>query len=123
MVAERGRCRSLDVVTDKQASPLNQINLELHVGLKNPSEETTKERTEPWTPSNLDQIIEVVNKQKSPVLYYSLAAGRLYAWLLQPHKGRKKIFLNNINIKQSILTITFYSRYSKIPPSISHRRS
>ncbi|XP_026314209.1 tetratricopeptide repeat protein 28 isoform X2 [Hyposmocoma kahamanoa] len=87
VVAERGRCRSLDVVTDKQASTLNQVNLELHVALKNPSEETTKERTEPWTPSNLDQIIEVVNKQKSPVLYYSLAAGRLYAWLLQPHKG------------------------------------
>lgn len=75
------------MVTDKQTSPLNQVNLELHVALKNPSEETTKERTEPWTPSNLDQIIEVVNKQKSPVLYYSLAAGRLYAWLLQPHKG------------------------------------
>lgn len=87
MVAERGRCRSLDVVTDKASSPLNQTNLELHAAQRNPSEETNKERIEPWSPSNVDQIIEVVNKQKSPVLYYSLAAGRLYAWLLQPHKG------------------------------------
>lgn len=95
VVAERGRCRSLDVVNDKQSSPLNQINLELHVALKNPSEDTTKERTEPWSPSNLDHIIEVVNKHKSPVLYYSLAAGRLYAWLLQPHKGRIPFLVKN----------------------------
>lgn len=52
---------------------------------RNPEE--NKERIEPWSPSNVDQIMEVVNKQKAPVLYYSLAAGRLYAWLLQPHKG------------------------------------
>lgn len=58
------------------------------------SEETTKERSEPWSPSTVEQVLEVVNKQKAPVLYYSLAAGRLYAWLLQPHKGEKTRSVN-----------------------------
>lgn len=56
---------------------------------RNGTEESIRERTEPWSPTNLDQLLEVVNKQKAPVLYYSLAAGRLYAWLLQPHKGNQ----------------------------------
>lgn len=30
VVAERGRCRSLDVLADKQPGTLNQANLELH---------------------------------------------------------------------------------------------
>ncbi|PZC83520.1 hypothetical protein B5X24_HaOG207503 [Helicoverpa armigera] len=86
VVAERGRCRSLDAVTEKPSGTLNQANLELHAQQRN-AEESGKERSEPWSPSSVEQILEVVNKQKAPVLYYSLAAGRLYAWLLQPHKG------------------------------------
>ncbi|XP_063896568.1 tetratricopeptide repeat protein 28 [Helicoverpa armigera] len=86
VVAERGRCRSLDAVTEKLSGTLNQANLELHAQQRN-AEESGKERSEPWSPSSVEQILEVVNKQKAPVLYYSLAAGRLYAWLLQPHKG------------------------------------
>ncbi|XP_062528966.1 tetratricopeptide repeat protein 28 isoform X2 [Bombyx mori] len=86
VVAERGRCRSLDTVPEKQSGTLNQMNLELHTAQRN-NEESSKERPEPWSPSNVEQILEVVNKQKAPVLYYSLAAGRLYAWLMQPHKG------------------------------------
>ncbi|XP_039752578.1 tetratricopeptide repeat protein 28 [Pararge aegeria] len=87
VVAERGRCRLLDNVTDKQTSALNQANLELHTAQRNLNEDVTKDRTELWSPSTVDQVLEVVNKQKAPVLYYSIAAGRLYSWLLQPHKG------------------------------------
>ncbi|KAJ8712991.1 hypothetical protein PYW08_008295 [Mythimna loreyi] len=86
VVAERGRCRSLDAVTEKPSGTLNQANLELHAQQRS-AEEAGKERSEPWSPSSVEQVLEVVNKQKAPVLYYSLAAGRLYAWLLQPHKG------------------------------------
>ncbi|KAG6446865.1 tetratricopeptide repeat protein 28 [Manduca sexta] len=86
VVAERGRCRSLDAVTEKPPGTLNQANLELHTAQRN-NEELNKDRVEPWSPASVEQILEVVNKQKAPVLYYSLAAGRLYAWLLQPHKG------------------------------------
>ncbi|XP_028176018.1 tetratricopeptide repeat protein 28 [Ostrinia furnacalis] len=87
VVAERGRCRALDAATEKPAGTLNQTNLELHTSQRNATEEQGKERPEPWSPSTVEQVFEVVNKQKAPVLYYSLAAGRLYAWLLQPHKG------------------------------------
>ncbi|CAH1641184.1 unnamed protein product [Spodoptera littoralis] len=86
VVAERGRCRALDTVTEKPSGTLNQANLELHAQQRN-AEESGKERSEPWSPTTVEQVLEVVNKQKAPVLYYSLAAGRLYAWLLQPHKG------------------------------------
>ncbi|RVE50282.1 hypothetical protein evm_005117 [Chilo suppressalis] len=86
VVAERGRCRALDT-PEKQMGTLSQANLELHASQRNGVEDATKDRPEPWSPSTLDQVLEVVNKQKAPVLYYSLAAGRLYAWLLQPHKG------------------------------------
>ncbi|KAJ0173048.1 hypothetical protein K1T71_011224 [Dendrolimus kikuchii] len=86
VVAERGRCRSLDTVAEKPAGTLNQANLELHAAQRS-QEESNKERIEPWSPVNVEQVLEVVNKQKAPILYYSLAAGKLYAWLLQPHKG------------------------------------
>ncbi|XP_063541411.1 tetratricopeptide repeat protein 28 isoform X1 [Cydia strobilella] len=85
VVAERGRCRALDTVGEKQSS-LNITNLDLHAVQRSLAEEAIK-TPEPWCPANIDQVLEVVNKQKAPVLYYSLAAGRLYAWLLQPHKG------------------------------------
>ncbi|XP_045771078.1 tetratricopeptide repeat protein 28 isoform X2 [Maniola jurtina] len=87
VIAERGRCRSLDTVPDKQTSALNQANLELHTAQRNINEDVGKDRPELWSPSTVEQVLEVVNKQKSPVLYFSIAAGRLYSWLLQPHKG------------------------------------
>lgn len=37
--------------------------------------------------NSIDQLLEVVNKQKASVLYYSLAAGYLYAWFIVPNKG------------------------------------
>lgn len=66
------------------------------------AEESGKERSEPWSPTTVEQVLEVVNKQKAPVLYYSLAAGRLYAWLLQPHKG------NYFNIKEKTTEHIFF---------------
>lgn len=38
-------------------------------------------------PSSLALLLEVVNRQKATVLYFSLAAGHLLIWLLVPHKG------------------------------------
>ncbi len=39
------------------------------------------------TPSSVSEIVTLVNRQKASVLYYSLAAGYLYAWLIVPTKG------------------------------------
>ncbi|XP_050353102.1 tetratricopeptide repeat protein 28 [Nymphalis io] len=85
VVAERARGRA---AAERSAGALSHANLELHTAQsRNLTEDSAKERPDPWCPSTVEQVLEVVNKQKSPVLYYSIAAGRLYAWLLQPHKG------------------------------------
>lgn len=39
------------------------------------------------SPTNLNQIKEIVNRQRASVLYYSIAAGFLYVWLIVPTKG------------------------------------
>ena len=47
-------------------------------------------------PITSDQIVEIVGKQKSLVLCFSIAAGCLYSWLLTPHSGmftENQIFL------------------------------
>ena len=38
-------------------------------------------------PVTIDQIMATVNRAKSTVIYYSIAAGYLYSWLLVPEKG------------------------------------
>ncbi|CAN7987066.1 unnamed protein product, partial [Ixodes hexagonus] len=40
-----------------------------------------------YIPTTVEQMLEVVNRQKANVLYYSVAAGRLFTWLIVPHKG------------------------------------
>lgn len=42
--------------------------------------------------SSVESIIDIVNKQKASVLYYSLASGHLFAWLIVPNKGKLKLF-------------------------------
>ena len=50
-----------------------------------PLPRSTRNRSfEVWSPQTIEQILEVVNRQKASVLYYSLAAGFLYAWLIIP---------------------------------------
>lgn len=48
-------------------------------------------------PTNLEQIKEIVNRQRACVLYYSLAAGYLYAWLIVPSKGVVKFHAATLN--------------------------
>ena len=46
------------------------------------------------TPVTKENILETVAKQSASVLYYSLAAGYLYTWLITPDKGRLIILFN-----------------------------
>ncbi|XP_031330301.1 tetratricopeptide repeat protein 28 isoform X2 [Photinus pyralis] len=74
VVAERGRNRAfVDLLLERQ-------------GL-NESRGKSKGRSDDYVPNNLDQINEIVNRQRASVLYYSVAAGYLYAWLIAPTKG------------------------------------
>ncbi|KAM3940776.1 tetratricopeptide repeat protein 28 isoform 3-T3 [Leptodactylus fuscus] len=66
-VAERGRTRAFaDLLVERQ---------------------TGQQESDPYTPVTIDQILETVNSQRGLVLYYSLAAGYLYSWLLAPGSG------------------------------------
>ncbi|OWF55333.1 Tetratricopeptide repeat protein 28 [Mizuhopecten yessoensis] len=47
-------------------------------------------------PITTDQIVNIVTKQKSLVLYYSIAAGYLYSWLLTPKQGIVKFHEANM---------------------------
>jgi hypothetical protein len=44
-------------------------------------------------PITCEQIVNIVGKQKSLVLCYSIAAGYLYSWLLTPDNGRLETHL------------------------------
>ncbi|CAH1132763.1 unnamed protein product [Ceutorhynchus assimilis] len=37
--------------------------------------------------NTLDQLKDIVNRQRAAAIYYSIAAGFLYAWLILPNKG------------------------------------
>lgn len=67
-VAERGRTRAFaDLLVERQ---------------------TGQQDSDPYSPVTIDQVLETVNGQRGLVLYYSLAAGYLYSWLLAPGAGK-----------------------------------
>ncbi|XP_013408018.1 tetratricopeptide repeat protein 28 isoform X1 [Lingula anatina] len=49
------------------------------------------------TPMTVEQILHIVSRQKATVVYYSIAAGYLYCWVLSPEKGIVKFYEKNIN--------------------------
>ncbi|XP_064461198.1 tetratricopeptide repeat protein 28-like [Ornithodoros turicata] len=40
-----------------------------------------------YIPNTVEQLVDIVNRQKASLLYYSIAAGKLLTWFLVPHKG------------------------------------
>ncbi|GLH03856.1 Tetratricopeptide repeat protein 28, partial [Gryllus bimaculatus] len=88
LVAERGRTRAhAELLLERQAraAALNGSGNSLTGStLRNalpprPAEDNA--------PSSVEQLVEIVNRQKASVLYYSLAAGYLYCWFIVPGKG------------------------------------
>ncbi len=75
VVAERARNRAMvDLLRERQrASP----------GPGKAAAARLSERA----PASVAEVVRLVNRQKAAVLYYSLAAGRLYSWLIVPTKG------------------------------------
>lgn len=68
-VAERGRTRAFaDLLVERQ---------------------TGQQDSDPYTPVTVEHILDTVNGQRALVLYYSVAAGYLYSWLLAPGSGRR----------------------------------
>lgn len=81
LIAERGRTRAfVDLLLERQGY--------INSTISNRASSTSSAIT------SVDQIIEIVNKQKASVLYYSLAAGYLYSWLIVPNKGNWRFTLS-----------------------------
>ncbi|CAM1313227.1 TTC28 (predicted) [Pycnogonum litorale] len=87
VVAERGRTRAfIDLLLERQAASA--------VKGSNGNASRFKSRrlfnsvsVDCSSTVSLDHIVDVVNKQKACVLYFSIAAGYLYSWLIMPNKG------------------------------------
>ncbi|XP_046683407.1 tetratricopeptide repeat protein 28 isoform X2 [Homalodisca vitripennis] len=74
LVAERGRTRAfVDLLLERQ-------------GFVEPNSNCNQLRYDA-TPSSVEQLVDIVNRQRACVLYYSLAAGFLYSWFIVPGKG------------------------------------
>lgn len=66
-MAERGRTRAFaDLLVERQ---------------------TGQQDSDPYTPVTVEHILETVSSQRALVLYFSMAAGYLYSWLLAPGAG------------------------------------
>ncbi|KAJ8286274.1 hypothetical protein GJAV_G00036540, partial [Gymnothorax javanicus] len=66
-VAERGRTRAFaDLLVERQ---------------------TGQGESDPYSPVTVERVLDLVSAQRGLVLYYSLAAGYLYSWLLAPGTG------------------------------------
>ena len=110
LVAERGRTRAfVDLLLERQGFGAQTSAKSAHpVSLVPPSGNSTalgnsggmtasvdtpnsavitSARVDDCTPSSVEQLVDIVNRQKASVLYYSLAAGYLYAWFIVPGKG------------------------------------
>nr|XP_033502466.1 tetratricopeptide repeat protein 28 isoform X3 [Epinephelus lanceolatus] len=68
-IAERGRTRAFaDLLVERQKG-------------------SQQASADPYIPVTVEHILETVNGQRAMVLYYSLAGGFLYSWLISPGTG------------------------------------
>ncbi len=87
VVAEKARNRALvDLLRERQ-----------HAAADGKSNGKAAGRLSDRAPSSVTEIVNLVNRQKSSVLYYSLAAGYLYSWLIIPTKGVVKFHKVKVN--------------------------
>ncbi|KAM3874095.1 tetratricopeptide repeat protein 28 [Diretmus argenteus] len=86
-IAERGRTRAFaDLLVERQK-----------VGQQAAT-------SDPYIPVTVEHILDTVNNQRAMVLYYSLAGGYLYSWLLSPGTGIVKfneVYLGEAGIEAS----------------------
>ncbi|XP_074042834.1 tetratricopeptide repeat protein 28 [Leptinotarsa decemlineata] len=75
LVAERSRNRAfVDLLLERQGS-------------SDTKSRSKSSKLEEFNMATLDNLKDTVNRQRASVLYYSIAAGFLYAWLILPTKG------------------------------------
>lgn len=78
LVAERGRTRAfVDLLLERQG-----FDNRRQAGDKPNGSSRLEEGFQ-----SIEQLVDIVNRQRATILYYSLAAGFLYTWLIVPMKG------------------------------------
>ncbi|KAK2818581.1 hypothetical protein Q5P01_024142 [Channa striata] len=86
-IAERGRTRAFaDLLVERQKGSPQAAS------------------TDPYVPVTVEHILETVNSQRAVVLYYSLAGGFLYSWLISPGAGIVKfneVYLGEAGVEAS----------------------
>ncbi|MEQ2180648.1 hypothetical protein GOODEAATRI_003329 [Goodea atripinnis] len=86
-IAERGRTRAFaDLLVERQRGSKQAAS------------------ADPYIPVTVEHILETVNGQKALVLYYSLAGGFLYSWLISPGTGILKfneVYLGEAGLETS----------------------
>lgn len=69
-IAERGRTRAFaDLLVERQKGNQHSSG------------------NDPYIPVTVEHMVETVNGQRALVLYYSVAGGFLYSWLIAPGTG------------------------------------
>lgn len=72
-IAERGRTRAFaDLLVERQKGSQHSS------------------ATDPYIPVTVEHMVETVNSQRALVLYYSVAGGFLYSWLIAPGTGKRE---------------------------------
>ncbi|TMS08823.1 Tetratricopeptide repeat protein 28 [Larimichthys crocea] len=88
-IAERGRTRAFaDLLVERQKGSQQAAS------------------ADPYVPVTVENILETVNGQRAMVLYYSLAGGFLYSWLISPGTGIVKfneVYLGEAGVEASEL--------------------
>ncbi|XP_051267746.1 tetratricopeptide repeat protein 28 isoform X1 [Dicentrarchus labrax] len=86
-IAERGRTRAFaDLLVERQKGSQQSAS------------------ADPYIPVTVEHILETVNGQRAMVLYYSLAGGFLYSWLISPGTGIVKfneVYLGEAGVEAS----------------------
>lgn len=78
MLVQLNRCEEALLVTEKY-----------RIRTKTVTHNTRVKSTPDYSKINsVESILDIVNKQKASVLYYSIASGYLFAWLIVPNKGK-----------------------------------
>ncbi|XP_049460460.1 tetratricopeptide repeat protein 28 [Epinephelus fuscoguttatus] len=84
-IAERGRTRAFaDLLVERQKG-------------------SQQASADPYIPVTVEHILETVNGQRAMVLYYSLAGGFLYSWLISPGTGIVKfneVYLGEYGVEE-----------------------
>uniref|UniRef100_A0A3Q0SLR9 Tetratricopeptide repeat protein 28 n=1 Tax=Amphilophus citrinellus TaxID=61819 RepID=A0A3Q0SLR9_AMPCI len=97
-IAERGRTRAFaDLLVERQKGSQQAASADLYI------------------PVTIEHILETVNSQRAMVLYYSLAGGFLYSWLICPGTGIVKF--NEVYLGEGGLDVSEFQDGSGSPQS------